>query len=179
MKDSSLFKKLFFTILLALSLLLASSLILIIHNIKKETALEYDGQLISDSHTVWMLVREDLEEGDNIGELLADFSLPLLSNEDRAKLEKYANGRAVRIWKKNKLAAQTDNLKKLSLPKNQAGFSNHNFNGEWRVYTVFIPKNNITVEIWENLKNRQVLLSQIIRNLIEPAIILLPILVIF
>lgn len=179
MSEPSLFRRLFVTIFAMLLLLFMAGAYLVLKNTSRQIDADYDAQLIADSHTVWTLLREDLEEGDTLGELHLDFGAPMLSDDDRKTLSRYARWRAVRIWKDEKLSAQSENLKQLQLPKSKVGFSEQRIHEDvWRIYTVYVPDNKVTVEIWENLHNRHRLMLSIGRGLIEPAVVILPLLII-
>ena len=174
----SLFRRLFVSLLLLLTLLFISASFLVLYDTKKRIDADYDAQLIADGHTVWTLLREDLEEGDNLGELHLDFNAPMLNAEDRGTLTQYARWRAVRIWRDKKLAAQSENLKNVMAKECNTGFSEQKIGEDtWRIYTVFVPENKITVEVWENQHNRRRLMLSIAQGLIEPGFILLPILI--
>jgi len=138
---------------------------------------DYDSQLIVDSHTVLMLVREDLEEGDDLKELHLDFAAPSLNANDRSTLAHYARWRAVRIWKDKKLAALSDSLKDMVFPKLPTGFTEQKIGQDtWRIFTVYVPKSKITVEVWENLSNRQELVSSILTGMAYAGATILPVL---
>jgi two-component system sensor histidine kinase QseC len=179
MKEPSLFRRLFVSILAMLLLLFVAGAFGVLKITSKQIDSDYDAQLIADSHTVWTLVREDLEEGDNLGELHLDFSAPMLNQDDRETLSRYGKWRAVRIWKDDKLAARSENLSVVNTARSPVGFSEQNINDEtWRIYTVFIPENKITVEVWENLNNRKRLMVTIGQGILEPGILILPVLIV-
>ena len=177
MTEPSLFRRLFASIFLMLVVLFAVGGWLVLNSTGRQINDDYDSQLMADSHTVWTLVHEDLEEGDDLKDFRLDFAAPELSVDDRDILTRYGRWRGIRLWKEDKLAAQSENLEVLTAIKSKTGFSQQKIGQDiWRIYTVYVPDHKITVEVWENLDNRHRLVMSIARGLIEPGLLILPVL---
>lgn len=180
MTQTSLFQRLLWRIVPMLAIFLASGTMLVFFSLRYQIEADYDAQMIADSHTVWTLVHEDLEEGDNLGEFRLDFDAPMMDIRDRRTLGVYGRWRGVRLWKNSKLAAQSENLHNVPSHKQATGFSNYTLDHQqWRIYSVFVPDHAITVEVWENLHNRQHLMITILRGMLIPAIIILPLMLVW
>jgi signal transduction histidine kinase len=174
----SIFWRLFTSIFVMLMVLFVIGGALVVKNAGRQINDDYDAQLIADSHTIWTLVREDLQEGDDLGEFRLDFDVSVLNANDQHILSQYGRWRGVRMWRADKLAAQSENLRPFPSVKSQPGFSQQQMNDDiWRIYTVYVPDHQITVEVWENIYNRHRLMMGIARGLITPGILILPILV--
>ncbi len=178
MRAPSLLRRVFLNILLMLLLLFMGGSWLGLHHTQHQIDTDADAQLINDAHTIWTLIREDIDEGANISDLHLDFKSPDLNAQDREILQQYAHWRAVRIWQGNRLVAQSDNLLGFAAPKSPTGFTHYGANAtQWRIYSVFVPQHHITVEVWENLRNRHRLLFSIARGLLTAGLLIFPLLV--
>lgn len=176
MRDISLSFRLICILSLLLILLLSVSILLIYYGARARIDKDYDAQLISEAHLLWMIASEENEEPKGLEQIDLDFGAPSMSPQQRLILTQYTKWRAFRIWKNGQLAEQSDTSKILSPKPSEAGFSEYTQNGaRWRAYTIYIPKGNMVIEAWENLDNRDRLLYGIIDEVINPTIILFPI----
>ncbi|MBU6234547.1 MAG: hypothetical protein KGQ41_01770 [Alphaproteobacteria bacterium] len=177
MKPASISARLLVSLALLFALTVFLATALAVHSTHHRIDADYDSQLIAESHTILMFVHEDLEENGQLDNYKLDSAvLSFLPEEERA-LHEYVRWRGLRIWKNGKLAAQSEGAKDLGFPMAPTGFSEAmHGQDKWRIYAISMPTAGIVVETMENLSNRDRLISDIIEEMTEPAIALLPVL---
>lgn len=157
----------------------ASTSALVLNSCQRQINQDYDAQLIADAHVLWHMLREDLSEGDKIGEVTMEQSIPSLEAQQLISLNLYTHWRAFRIWRHKRLVAWTHSTGLPDQPQAAAGFSQVPVGAShWRVYTLLDPQADLTVEAWENLDNRTALRNSILADLATPALALLPVIVV-
>lgn len=175
MKMPSLTLRLIIIVFMLFIALLGASTFLIFESARARINKDYDAQLISEAHLLWMIADEENEEPKGLEQIDLDFGAPSMSAQQRAVLTQYTQWRAFRIWKGGELAEQSDTSKALEAPSAPPEFSEYDQKGErWRAYAIHIGKGDMIIEAWEKLDNRDRLLYGIIDEVIEPAVILLP-----
>jgi len=143
---------------------------------KKEINEVYDSQLITSTNVLWYLSQDEIEDYDQKTlEKDIDITDSKLSAKDKQAFNEYAQRRLFRLWKNGKMFIYSDNSIPASYPAFKAGFSDFKFEGEkWKVYSLHIPEQNVTVEVAEKYEARYELISNIALDLIIPFLISLP-----
>lgn len=138
----------------------------------------YDAQLINEANVLWgLLQRPLLRETDDPPRRIDDIDFKmdnqLALNEDA---DDYADAHMVRAWKDGKIQVFSSTAFQADMPQQKAGFHIIVYKGErWRVYSLPIPNTTIAMEVGEKIALRDTLISNILRNLILPLFVLLPI----
>ncbi len=175
MKPLSLTLRLFFslTFLILITLLLVA--LLGLRSANKEITEDYDAQLITESQVLWQITQEDLGEG-VFKEYNIEDSLVALDPSYQQELSQYAQWRGFRIWKNGKVILQSDNTDDMLSEPATVGFHNFTVNNDrWRVFALHAP-DDVIVESFENLKNREILQHDILLGIVDPSLWMLPIL---
>lgn len=138
----------------------------------------YDAQLINEANVLWgLLQRPLLRQTDDPPRRIDDIDFKmdnqLSFNQDA---DDYADAHMVRAWKDGKIQVFSSTAFQADMPEQKAGFHTINYKGErWRVYALPIPNTTIAMEVGEKTELRDRLISNILRNLVFPLFILLPI----
>ncbi|MBO9097333.1 MULTISPECIES: sensor histidine kinase [unclassified Rhizobium] len=138
----------------------------------------YDAQLINEANVLWgLLQRPLLRQTDDPPRRIDDIDFKmdnqLSFNQDA---DDYADAHMVRAWKDGKIQVFSSTAFQADMPEQKAGFHTINYKGErWRVYALPIPNTTIAMEVGEKIALRDRLISNILRNLVFPLFILLPI----
>ncbi|WFS01319.1 sensor histidine kinase [Rhizobium tumorigenes] len=138
----------------------------------------YDAQLINEANVLWgLLQRPLLRHTDDPPRRIDDIDFKmdnqLSYNQDA---DDYADAHMVRAWKDGKIQVFSSTAFQADMPEQKAGFHTINYKGErWRVYALPIPNTTIAMEVGEKIALRDRLISNILRNLVFPLFILLPI----
>ncbi len=138
----------------------------------------YDAQLINEANVLWgLLQRPLLRQTDDPPRRIDDIDFKmdnqLSYNQDA---DDYADAHMVRAWKDGKIQVFSSTAFQADMPEQKAGFHTINYKGErWRVYALPIPNTTIAMEVGEKIALRDRLISNILRNLVFPLFILLPI----
>ena len=169
------------TLQISLSALFVISLLLAayftFHIAGEQIDKDYDGQLIADSYMVWTLVKEELGEEKNLDEVKELLEMHSLSDEQRQELAQFNQFRAFRVWKGSNLVLRSDTAPPDSIAATPVGFTDQKLSeAVWRVYTMHLAEENISVEAWENHEIRDRLLHKILRGVAESALFVIPLL---
>jgi two-component system sensor histidine kinase QseC len=138
----------------------------------------YDAQLINEANVLWgLLQRPLLRQTDDPPRRIDDIDFKmdnqLALNEDA---DDYADAHMVRAWKDGKIQIFSSTALQADMPEQKAGFHTIVYKDErWRVYTLPIPNTTIAMEVGEKIALRDTLVANILRNLILPLFVLLPI----
>ncbi|MBZ5760441.1 MULTISPECIES: sensor histidine kinase [Rhizobium] len=138
----------------------------------------YDAQLINEANVLWgLLQRPLLRQTDDPPRRIDDIDFKmdnqLSFNQDA---DDYADAHMVRAWKDGKIQVFSSTAFQADMPEQKAGFHTINYKGErWRVYALPIPNTTIAMEVGEKIALRDRLISNILRNLVFPLFVLLPI----
>lgn len=138
----------------------------------------YDAQLINEANVLWGLLQRPLLRPTNdaphrIDDIDFNMDNQLALNEDA---DDYADAHMMRAWKDGHIQIFSSTAFPGDVPQQKAGFSTIVYMGErWRVYSLPIPKTTIAMEVGEKVALRTTLVSNIVRNLILPLFVLLPI----
>lgn len=138
----------------------------------------YDAQLINEANVLWgLLQRPLLRQTDDPPRRIDDIDFKmdnqLAFNEDA---DDYADAHMVRAWKDGKIQVFSSTAFQADMPQQKAGFHTIIYRDErWRVYSLPIPNTTIAMEVGEKIALRDMLVSNIVRNLIVPLFVLLPI----
>lgn len=112
-------------------------------------------------------VKDDDDEKPNpdIIELGNDFE------EGQGRQEKVA----FRIWKNNTLLFYSSRAAIFGSKRNISGFSNEDINGKgWRFYVLSDKESGYTLEVAHKLKNRTVLINNVLISIFSPLVFLMP-----
>jgi two-component system, OmpR family, sensor histidine kinase QseC len=138
----------------------------------------YDAQLINEANVLWGLLQHPLlRQTDDLPRRIDDIDFKmdnqLAFNQDA---DDYADAHMVRAWKDGKIAIFSSTAFQSDMPQQKAGFHIIVYKGErWRLYSLPIPNTTIAMEVGEKIALRDTLISNILRNLIFPLFVLLPI----
>ena len=138
----------------------------------------YDAQLINEANVLWgLLQRPLLRHTDDPPRRIDDIDFKmdnqLAFNEDA---DDYADAHMVRAWKDGKIQIFSSTAFQADMPQQKAGFHTIVYKEErWRVYALPIPNTTIAVEVGEKIALRDALISNILKNLVFPLFVLLPI----
>lgn len=138
----------------------------------------YDGQLIIGANVLRALMAEELREeppgATDETELQVD-DAALLSREDRAAFDNYANWRMFRIWRGHRVVLRSDTGPQLLAPPQADGFSEIAApSGRWRIYTLHVRGKHVVVQVGERMDIRLVLVRGIAVGLVLPLLLLVP-----
>ena len=113
-------------------------------------------------------IREELEEKNNLNEVQESFNNSMKDADATENMLDYNGWRAFRIWKGDRLLLKSVSAPDPSIPKKTENFSFvTNDQGTWRIYTENYPQNGASIEVWENLNNRNSLYHQIFSGFIK------------
>ena len=136
----------------------------------------YDGQLIIGANVLRALMSDELKEAaaaGGAGELTVDSDI--LSPEDRQAFDSYADWRMFRIWLGKKVVLRSDTGPATTPLPAQNGFIEVKGRQDtWRVYTLHVAAENVTVQIGERTDIRLVLVQGIALGLALPLLLLIP-----
>ncbi|WP_320198593.1 sensor histidine kinase [Agrobacterium sp. rho-13.3] len=146
------------------------------HSARREIDNIYDAQLINDANVLWSLLKRPLSSPQrpeiHVPDLDFNMNNQLAINEDA---DDYADAHAYRAWRGSTLALESSKAFPASLKQLKAGFTDLHFQGElWRVYSLPIFGQDVTIEIAENIQLRQTLVGNILTNLSLPLLVLIP-----
>jgi signal transduction histidine kinase len=137
----------------------------------------YDGQLIIGANVLRALMADELgeqRENPSLHELVVDDS-PLISAEDRKAFDDYAAWRMFRIWSEGRLVMRSDTGPNIKTPPTRDGFEDVVAGQlKWRVYTLHVPGEPVSVQVGERLGIRAALVRGISLDLALPLLLLVP-----
>jgi signal transduction histidine kinase len=134
----------------------------------------YDSQLVVGANVLRALMADELaERHESQGRTLEIDDSPLLSAEDRAAFNDYADWRMFRMWHRGKLELASDTGPPPRLEHVREGFHTFSTNGEtWRIYTLPLPADHIVVQVGEDVRIRHALLGRVAIELALPLALL-------
>ncbi len=133
----------------------------------------YDSQLVNSATVLWSLTRDGESHS---AVVLEDKQLPL-SKADRKALGTYSKWRSFRVWHDGRLVRRSGNLSDPASPPLPAGFTDRDIDGtHWRTYTLYVPADHAVVEVSEMARARNILIERVVRDLLIPLLIALPLL---
>ncbi len=137
----------------------------------------YDAQLISSANLIWLVVEDEMNA--QAGPFRRIRKIDLAVSNQKALNEfadAYASSRMFRVWKGNKLAMISDKAPVVGIPQQDQGLSDveDDDGNTWRVYSLNIPRTNITVEAGEKISLRESLVVNILLTLAAPLALLVP-----
>ena len=139
---------------------------------RDEIAEVYDSHLITSANELWLL-SQNVESQTEIQ--VGGREMELDDNDQKA-LDEYAKWRTFRVWRHGKLLLVSDNLAGRAAPPSARGFSNvTNALGAWRVFTLYVPRQDVIVEISEKLDARDEIVRPIMFGLLIPLLLALPV----
>ncbi len=135
----------------------------------------YDANLITVTNILYYLTQRELLEADNQDLAHLAFSDEYLTPEEKAIFRQSAEWHAFRIWHGNTLVMMSGTAMPETVPAFPDGFSEKKYNNQdWRVYTLTVPDKHISVEAAEQLASRRYLVGDIVRNMLLPFLLSLP-----
>ncbi|ESQ82537.1 hypothetical protein AEAC466_16865 [Asticcacaulis sp. AC466] len=133
----------------------------------------YDSQLVNSATVLWSLTRDGAPHS---AVALEESDLPL-NKADRKALKIYAKWRSFRVWRDDQLVRRSGYLPNPAAPPLPAGFVDRYINGiYWRTYTLYVPDDKVVVEVSEMARARNLLIERVVRDLLIPLLIALPLL---
>lgn len=178
MNKSTLSGKLFIRIapIIVLTIVLIGGLAF--RSADKEINAVYDAQLISNANVLWTLISDELQEAAEKGpKKINDIDLTGTNQIDlNDSADDYADSRMFRVWKVNKIMIYSDTALPEIVGKQSTGFSTVTYKDEsWRVYSLPLPGDKISIEVGEKLALRNTLVANILFDLAWPLLLLIPI----
>jgi len=166
-----------YQILISLGLVLVAGLfvvgLLAFLSAEDEIVETYESQLITSASVLWSLSRDEFPRN---AAIIDDQKLPL-DAADAKTLKKYARWRSFRIWHDGQLIRATGNAPMPTAPAFAKGFKTITVDGtRWQVYTLSVPEDGLVIEVAEKLAAREKLIGKIVRDLLIPFGVMLPIL---
>ncbi|MBI3440250.1 MAG: sensor histidine kinase N-terminal domain-containing protein, partial [Proteobacteria bacterium] len=142
-----------------------------------------DARLINNAGVLWVLTKDTLKKIHERGDTSAhqiDFDSVAAGMSHALSLDKminnYASSRMMRIWMKDRVAMYSDTAFPEAIPAVPSGFSDITYKNEkWRVFSLPIPNQGISIELGEKVTLRQDLISDILIDLFLPLLLLMPI----
>ncbi|MDE3016613.1 MAG: sensor histidine kinase N-terminal domain-containing protein [Pseudomonadota bacterium] len=135
----------------------------------------YDANLVTAANVLYAITQRELDEGDIEGLHDLDISDKELTPEDREMYDQQSDWRGFRIWYGGKQVMSSDSSQWRGLPPFPEGFNTITYQGEaWRIYTLLVPENHVSVELGEQQTARNYLVARIVGNLIWPFLLSLP-----
>ena len=143
----------------------------------------YDAQLINNANILWGLMGDEIREsvsGNPKHKSPIDFGVANQIAQDeevQQDANDYADDRMFRIWHKGKIIVSADTSATATQARQAPlGFSYEKYdNSKWRVYTISIQEQDITIEVGERMALRDDLVENILEDLFLPFLILIPI----
>jgi two-component system sensor histidine kinase QseC len=138
----------------------------------------YDAQLISSANMIWLVVEDEMSTPTERFRRIRKIDLTVSNQKELNEFAAdYADSRMFRVWQGNNLAMISDKAPTVGIPQQESGLSVvEDDDGElWRLYSLNIPKTNITVEAGEKISLRRSLVHNILLTLAAPLVLLLPI----
>ncbi|MDV6331194.1 ATP-binding protein [Asticcacaulis sp. 201] len=133
----------------------------------------YDSQLVNSATVLWSLTRDGAPHS---AVALEESGLPL-NKADRKALDIYAKWRSFRVWRDSRLVRRSGYLPAPAAQPLPAGFIDRQINGiYWRTYTLYVPDDKVIIEVSEMARARNVLIERVVRDLLIPLLIALPLL---
>ncbi len=177
MKNRTLTRQLFLRIGPVILLAIATVSGLAFYSARQEINFEYDAQLINNANMLWVLVEEELsEQKQDVPKEVKGIDINVKGQTElNDTVDDYANSRMFRAWKTGKLIMHSDTAPNAAA-MNPQGFSVIDYqNEEWVIYTLAIPETDISIEVGEKKKLREILALDILLNLIVPMLLLIPV----
>jgi two-component system sensor histidine kinase QseC len=138
----------------------------------------YDAQLISSANMLWLVVEDEMRVEREPFRRIRKIDLTVSNQKALNEFaDAYASSRMFRVWRGNKLAMISDKAPTVGIPQQESGLSDvqDDDGNHWRVYSLNIPRTNITVEAGEKISLRRSLVTNIILTLAAPLALLIPI----
>lgn len=133
----------------------------------------YDSQLITAANLLWMMNTDGTKNHPAIKMQEENLNL---DETDRQALDEYAKWRSFRVWQEGRLVMSSDNARPASIPPAPKGFRDITIEGRsWRIFTLIIPKDQITVEVGEDQEARSNIIGNILSGLIWPLLFAFPV----
>ncbi len=141
---------------------------------KNEINEVYDSQMITAANVLWLMNRDESHE--DRPEVRMSSKIIDLDKMDQKALSEYAKWRSFRFWRNGKLMVTSDNAPQDDQPLKK-GFTDLEVEGHrWRVFTLYVPEENIVVEVAEKHTARVVIVKNIVLGLLGPLLLALPLL---
>jgi len=142
---------------------------------------DYDAQLITEASILWEILEEDSKDGTmnsfKTEPLDVENSTALMDSSEKDSMLDYAQWRAFRVWKGDKIVVFSDNTTIFPSTPLPAGFSTVKVgNDTWRAFSLHDEKNDLIVTTYENLRDRNILQEDIFLDVLTPLVIMLPVL---
>ncbi|MFZ4540665.1 MAG: sensor histidine kinase [Rickettsiales bacterium] len=138
----------------------------------------YDAQLISSANMLWLVVEDEMRmTGSGPFRRIRKIDLEVSNQKQLNEFaDAYADSRMFRVWRGDKLAMISDKAPFVDIPQQASGLSDvkDDDGNRWRVYSLEIPKTDITVEAGEKTSLRGSLVVNILLTLATPLMLLVP-----
>ena len=132
----------------------------------------YDSQLITSANELWLLSeREDSRTEIKVGGHDLE-----LDDSDQKALDEYARWRRFRVWRGGKLLLVSDNADGASDKPHAKGFTDvASASGDWRLFTLYVPRQDVVVEVGEKVEARYEVVWPILFGLLIPLLLAIPV----
>ena len=152
-----------------------------LHSARINISEDYDAQLITEAGILWEILEEDSKDGRMsafaVEAFDAEKTAKLLGSVEKDSMLDYAQWRAFRVWYKGKLVMHSDNADMFPDKPFAKGFSNFSLGKDiWRTFSIHDDQNNLVVTTIENLRDRDIMQSDILLDILAPLLIALPVL---
>jgi two-component system sensor histidine kinase QseC len=134
----------------------------------------YNSQLLTSSNILWLLIKNNLRNQPS--EFALDAKNIDLGNMPPKDFEEYIEWRSFRIWKDNQIFLASDNAPPVTMPHYAKGFSTFEYDrSTWHVYALYVPDQDVVVEVFEKDDARKELINKIMIGLLWPLLLSLPV----
>lgn len=166
----SISKRLFLILVLTTGLVWLSAVVWIFLSTRAQVERVLDARLIEAGRMVSSMVAKQEIETKSAGALTADFPARVRGAYDRQL--------SCQIWSlQGTLISRSDAAPDQELSEHKDGISETTIDGErWRVYAITNPDLGVRVLVGDNLRIRYRLVNDVIRGLLLPAVLILPVL---
>ena len=176
MKTRTLGYRLFIRILPTIFITILFIGLFALRSATKEINLVYDAQLVNDANVLLALTGDELAAAAHHPKVVGDMDSTTNSEavlED--SVDEYADSRMFRIWKSGRIMLSSSTALPESISQQKTGFSTLLYNRNlWRIYTLPVSSEDITIEVGEEITLRDTLVYNILLDLALPLLLLIP-----
>lgn len=134
----------------------------------------HDYDLVTDANALLFISEDEMREN-AAGSINLDITSQHLHGDEQSTFNENSAWKSFRIWHEGKLAMRTDNAMPASIPQSKQGFSDIQYQGNtWRVYSLDVPEEHITVEVAEQFEARNALVWNFAKGMVWPFLLSLP-----
>ncbi len=140
-------------------------------SVEDEVREVYDSQLVNSATILWSLTRENNAQGTI---QMDDDAMPL-DRTDRHALMEYGKWRSFRVWHEGHLIRTTNWQPLAGSSPGPRGFTNMRVKDiRWRIYTLYVPQDQMVIEVGEMEAARLDIISQLLLGQFLPLLAGIP-----